>query len=416
MKYLFLADAPPMPGLTTGFGRVAMHLAKALTEAGHTVVQVAVNYTGGAHDYPWKLHPTTKEDPLGNDALSILTQSEMWDGIIALNDVWVLRRYHSIIHAVSRNAGTFEPPFYGYFPVDCEGWPSELVDALPYWAGVATYSEYGVNVLRQAGYQGSVTVIPHGVEPMADVEPLTLPAELGPSPWIVFRSDVNRRRKRYDLTISEFCEFAKNKPLPPHPTAPILWLHCAEEGDDLPIRDWYERCLKRTGYEYAQRPMIRSAHPNPSRHPYCQDAMLAAMYARADVYFTTTEAEGWGLCMVEAARYGALVVSAANSALTGLWEGCAVMIPPSGIRAETFGVAQFDRKGAIHQKRLSLEYPVYCPGDFASGLETAYQGGSAMEQLRKAAMVKWSQPEYHWGNIERRFVEWVSSPSPSHED
>lgn len=411
MRLLILADCPPLPSLTTGFGRVAYHLCKAFHDGGHEVTQFGINYQGQSHNYPWTIAQGAKDDPLGNDWLVTALTLQPWDAVIALNDAWVLRRWHSIVHAVTAKDSQKPVPFYGYFPVDCEGWPSELIDTMHHWAGVATYAEFGVDVIRRAGYDGPVSVIPHGQEPGLALGTLrdSLPKELGPTPWLVLRADVNRRRKRYDLTISEFCEFAKDKPLPPHPKAPILWLHCADEGDDLPIRDWYARCLAKTGVVYHQRPLLRSAtHGDPSAHPYLPDDVLRRLYATADVYFTTTEAEGWGLCMTEAAQQGALVVAGRNSVLGELWDGCAVLADPSGVRAETFGSTQYDRQGAPHLKRLAVEYPVYTPGTYATALDRAYRNNTHTRKLRQAGIDRWrGNPEYDWARIEELFRKWV---------
>ena len=72
MHILILADAPPMPGLTTGFGRVAAHLCQALVDGGHQVTQMAINYPQKTqHPYPWAMLTTKQSDPLGNDQLEI---------------------------------------------------------------------------------------------------------------------------------------------------------------------------------------------------------------------------------------------------------------------------------------------------------------------------------------------------------
>lgn len=410
MNILLLADVPPMPSITTGFGRVAGHLAKALHDAGNQVTQLALNYHDEPHNYPWQLVAPPPNDPLGNDWLVEAMRSP-WEAVVALNDAWVLRRWHSIIHSVAINLGTDPAPFYGYFPVDCDGWPSELVDTMHLWAGVATYAQYGVDVVRAAGYSGPIAIIPHGQEPGLAQENLrhALPQSLGPSPWLVLRTDVNRRRKRYDLTISEFCEFAKDKPLPPHPRAPILWLHCADEGDDLPVREWYSRCLERTGFTFAQRPLLRSANAStPWEHPHVPDDVLKRLYATADVYLTTTEAEGWGLCMTEAAQQGALVIAGDNSVLSELWHDCALLVPQCGVRAESFGISQLDKDGNIYQKRLVLNYPVHPIGGYARALDRAYRDNARVRHLRKAGLEKWRfNPAYDWNRIEALFQDWV---------
>jgi glycosyltransferase involved in cell wall biosynthesis len=408
MHILVLADAPPMPGLTTGFGRVAAHLCQALVDGGHTVTQVAINYLQKAqHSYPWRLLTTKAADPLGNDQLVGLIKRFKPDAVVGFNDIWVCNRWFSILWATCKNSGIAQIPFFGYFPVDCAGYEPELARLLPHWAGVATYAPFGLQVLRAAGYQGDCAIIPHGIEPPLHPSRSLLPEPLKDA-WVVLRTDINRPRKRYDLTIQAFCEFAQGKPLPPEPGAPILWLHCADYGDDLPVREYYERTLARTGYAFEQRPLLRSHTAGDNHHPFCSDADLAAVYASANCYLQTSDAEGWGLCPVEASQYGATVIVGNHSVHADLWPGRAFMVDPIDSRSETFGLLQIDKAGQVRQVRTALDYPVVSSHDYARALEQAYSNPDLCQQYQQRAREHWQSSSFQWPAIEQQFRDWIS--------
>ena len=410
MHILILADAPPMPGLTTGFGRVAAHLCQALVDGGHQVTQMAINYPQKTqHPYPWAMLTTKQSDPLGNDQLVKLIKRFRPDAVLGFNDIWVCNRWFSILWATCKNLEIPQIPFLGYFPVDCAGYESELTRLLPHWAGVATYSQFGLGVLQASGYSGDCAIIPHGIEPRVNVSPMRglLPEPLQQS-WIVLRTDINRSRKRYDLTIQAFCEFAMDKPLPPAPGAPILWLHCADYGDDLPVREYYERTLAKTGHTFNQRPMLRSQTSGHNQHPFCSEADLGAIYATADCYLQTSDAEGWGLCPVEASLQGASIIVGNHSIHQDLWQDCAFMVDPIDHRSETFGLLQIDQHGSIQQVRTALEYPVVSSHDYAKALELAYSQPAQAEQYRQNALAQWQSSRFQWPVIEQQFRDWVA--------
>lgn len=407
MHLLVLADCPPLPGLTTGFGRVAAHLCQALVDGGHHVTQMAINYhQQHQHSYPWQLITTSPKDYLGNDQLVKLLKRFKPDAVIGFNDIWVCNRWFSIVWSSAKAAGLDPVPFLGYFPVDCAGYEPQLVKSLPYWSSVATYTQFGKSVLSQAGYQGECAVIPHGVEPVQPVQPMALPDQLKDA-WIVLRTDINRSRKRYDLTIQAFCEFAKDKPLPPEPGAPVLWLHCADFGDDLPVREYYERCLARTGTRFEQRPLMRSQVGGYNQHPFCSDQTLASIYAAASCYLQTSDAEGWGLCPMEASQHGALVIAGNHSVHSELWQDCALLVDPVDYRAETFGLLQITTQGKPIQVRSALEYPVVQSIGYAQALEVAYSHTPLVQQLKSNAAQRWQQSRFQWPVIEAQFRDWL---------
>jgi hypothetical protein len=327
---------------------------------------------------------------------------------VGFNDLWVCNMYFAVVWSTAKAT-----PFYGYFPIDARGLEPRLVGHLHRWAGVATYAEFGRTVLRDAGYDGPCAVIPHGVDQHPPAKSLrdSMPPEVRDG-WLVVRADINRRRKRYDLAISAFCEFSKGKPLP-RDGGPVLWLHCADYGDDLPVRQWYEQELAKTGQRFEDRPLLRSQTQGHNLHPYASDEFLRRLYATADCYLQTTDAEGWGLCAVEASQQGAVVVAGAHSVHSELWGGAAVLLEPVGWRAETIGLFALGAEGKPSQVRTAVEYPVFTHHAYVAGLEMAYSDRPFAEHLKGNAATRWAEPRFQWTTIEGQFREWVGIGHPN---
>ncbi len=406
MRVLFLADCPPIGPVTTGFGRVAAHIGKALTEAGAEVVQVAINHRSGTPPYPWQFRPTNDRDKLGCHGLIQAVRQEDWDLILGFHDLWVCNLWYLLAKAVRQQHDKPLIPFYGYFPVDALAYGADLTRWLPEWAGAATYSEFGRQVIRDAGYDGPLEVIPHGVDtlpaPTSDIR-ATLPQRFQDS-WIVFRHDVNRPRKRYDLAIQAFVEFAKDKPLPPDPKAPILWLHTGDPGDCLPVRAYYERCLNATGYAFDQRPLLLTHGSKPGQHPYADEQTISNILAGVDCYLQTSDAEGWGLCPVEAAAAGCPVIVGRHSVHTELWTGAAAMVEPVGHQGYAFDIPS--PIGGEPSKTV-VQYPVLLARDYAAALESVYAYPAAANRRAARAKARFTSPRFQWGRIETQFQHWM---------
>jgi hypothetical protein len=197
--------------------------------------------------------------------------------------------------------------------------------------------------------------------------------------WIVLRTDINRPRKRYDLAIQAFCQFSAGKPVAGEPGAPLLWLHCAAEGDDLPIIDWYDRCLAESGQNPRDRPLLLKAgsDEHPDQHPYSSEAFMARLYMTANCYLQTSDAEGWGLGTVEASQHGAIAIVGNHSAHKDIWPGAAVMVEPVSTKSLSFALLKIQGGKLLHG-RHAVRYPVQTAEQYAEALEVAYRGGVAI--------------------------------------
>jgi len=417
-KILFLADSPPIGGHCTGFGRVARHIGYVLAEMGE-VTQIAINFYGADPDwenpYPWRFLSTSPQDPLGYQMLELVIKLHDWDLVLGFNDLWVTNIWYRIITGVARSVGKEPPQFYGYFPIDARGIPSAMAGQLEQYAGVATYTEWGRSELRKAGYRGPCTVIPHGVEPVEPVQRDRTWLQAYSNSWIVFRADVNRDRKRYDLTIRAFAQFCQGKPVPPEDRAPILFLHAGDPCDDLPIQEYYAAVMREFGQDPKQRPLLTTAEGRG--HPFAAEETLRKFYASADVYLQTTDAEGWGLCAIEAAQYGVPVILGRHSVHSEIWGNTACFVEPISWRGQSLSIHTLapnpDGAGSILQTQaIALTYPVCLAEDYATALDQLWQRPMLCQTLSIAAQTRWQDPAVQWPMVERQFRVWVSGVIP----
>jgi len=405
MKILFIADCPPLGyNPHTGFGTVSYHLGTALYEAGHQVTQVAINYhTPQENAIPWRLVPVPQGVPIEQGIEQILDRGSDYDAVIGFNDLWVLNQWWKVV-------APHKVPFFGYFPVDSIYMDRDITRYLPWWHGVATYTEFGRLQLQDNGYTGPCQIIPHGLDPDVfqpkDRQQARLEVGLNDSTpnlmesFIVLNTNRNSHRKDIGLTIEAFALFAKGKPAPPVAGAPVLWLHMGDPDVGVPIRRLYNRLVP----DHELRPLIpfqRSSHPNVPHE------VLASYYSAADVFLSTSRGEGWGLCPFEAAFCGTPSILGNHSVHPELWpNGSAVLVDPTTYLWET--VAGINTILGTATPYL-VKRPVHNASDFAVALDSLYRNALLRESIAEAAMQQFKAAKYDWPSIKAKFVDWLNT-------
>ncbi|HKP91470.1 MAG TPA: glycosyltransferase, partial [Thermoleophilaceae bacterium] len=206
-----------------------------------------------------------------------------------------------------------------YCPIDWPELPSPVAAALARADAVALYTEFGRDLLRRSlGELGlaepALDVIPHPVDTTAFAGvPGARRRVLGDrhaGAFVVLNANRNIRRKRLDLTLRGFAEFARDRP------DAVLYLHSgpADRGYDL------TGLARELGI--AERMVVT---PHEGRRPRVSDERLNLVYNACDVGLNTADAEGFGLVAFEHAATGAAQVVPDHGPCAELWDGNALL-------------------------------------------------------------------------------------------
>ena len=295
-KILYCGDA----FVETGFGRVAENLLPALAEE-YEVVVMSTNYHGDPHSeakkykvYPALLHGS---DPFGSHRIAEIIQREKPDLIWVTNDIWIAINLWDQAKPLQEQFGF---KWFVYTPIDSYGLFPSLAAPMMEWNGLATYTEFGAKELRLAGYDKHIDVVGHGTDftKFFPMEKAKCRKELGvpEDVFIVFNGNRNQPRKRIDLTIKGFIEFAQDKP------DTRLWLHMGAKDMGWPIIELFQRVARDFGYDAAGKLILTS--PSFSTDNCLPIEQLNKVYNAVDIGVNTCIGEGWGLVNTEHAATG----------------------------------------------------------------------------------------------------------------
>lgn len=310
-KILYCGDC----AVQTGFGRVAESLLPKLAEK-HEIVVLAVNYWGDPHDLPFKLYPANVggSDPFGSHRLGEILQKEKPDLVLAVNDIWILNNLWRVAKPLKQRLGF---KWYGYFPTDSYGFFPEVFQECSQWDGMGTYTQFGLQEVQRAGCMEPCDVVPHGIDRnlFYKVDRLEARAQLGVDPdlFIVFNGNRNQPRKRIDLTIKGFIEFAKDKP------DARLWLHMGKKDQGWDIVPLFQRIARDNDYDATGKLILTSKDFDVTN---CLPVeRLNLVYNAVDIGVNTCLGEGWGLVNFEHAATGVAQVVPDHTSLKEIFFG-----------------------------------------------------------------------------------------------
>ena len=295
-KILYCGDV----GCQTGFGRVAEYLIPALAKE-HEVHALAVNYGGDPNEmqqvcqmYPAMAYGT---DPFGSDRIAELVQRIKPDLVWVTNDFWI---GINLWHQIKELKETIPFKFFCYTPIDSYGIYPETMPPTQEWDGLATYTRFGAEELEKAGYSKHIDIVGHGTDsakffPMDKMEcrkALGVPEDV----FIVFNGNRNQPRKRIDLTIKAFIEFALDKP------DARLWLNMGKKDMGWDLVPLFKRVARDMEYDSVGKLILTSsAFSTENCLPVEQ---LNQVYNAVDIGLNTCIGEGWGLVNTEHAATG----------------------------------------------------------------------------------------------------------------
>ena len=382
----------------TGFSRVIRSIFEPL-HANYELHQLAARYDGGPHDYPWKVYPAKSGDSVyGYDQVLPLIEQIRPDMVFLLYDIPFQIPFMKILRSAKPT-----PKIVVYSPVESGPIAPEIIQQLSGVSRYVLYTEYGkreiaasLAKLREQDPSfvfPSLNVIPHGVD-TDRFYPLTestseksdggsIPSrrliarkELGLDDkehlesFIVLNANRNMPRKRIDITIQGFAQFAMNKP-----KNVKLYLHMATEDSG-----WNVVILAKRYGIFDRLIMTRADNSRPE----FPDKQLNVLYNACDVGITTTTGEGWGMVTFEHAATRAAQIVPRHTSLADLWEGSAEFIEPS----------------------MKLTYPgnltdghIVTPEGVALALQRLYEDPNYTAELAEAAFANATRPELKWSSI-----------------
>jgi glycosyltransferase involved in cell wall biosynthesis len=293
MRLIFVGDSPTVD---TGFSRCTRAACAELHNAGHEVHVLGINESGDPHDYPYPIYPPRSlrdrsRSAFGMDRLPALSARLKPDVVVLLTDPWHVPAYL----AAFEDAGVECPPMVAWLAVDSKNHPNSA--ELNPLAHIVTWTQFAQDQLRAGGYTGPASIVPLGVDTSlfyprdraaarAELRAISGAEVFGPEDYIVGYVGRNQSRKRVDLLIGYFAEWITRYNI----RDAYLYLKVAptgESGCDIrSVATYYGKAVEGR--------LLVSAPPAGFGAP---DDLMPLVYSAMDVYLTTTQGEGWGLCV-----------------------------------------------------------------------------------------------------------------------
>lgn len=349
----------------------------------HEIHYLGIGYSGEViRDRGLTIYPT---NPKGGDVFAAFQAASLIEEIrpqlvFILHDIWMFEYYLRILGPYRDRL-----KIAAYIPLDGKIVNEKAAAALKDADRVIVYTEFAraefENAFARLG-QGfpPVNVIPHGVD-RERFFPLPGLREAGS--FMVLNASRPDRRKRLDLTIAGFAQFARDKP-----GNVKLCLHHAFFGqrEQERIHSW----IREFGVE-------DRVSVNPLGSGVRDDRELNLLYNACAVGINTSMGEGWGLVSFEHGTTGAAQIVPDHTACAELWRGRGELIPVDRSYVPEFSV--------LEMGEVSVE-------GVARALENLYGDSDRRRWLGEEAYRVAQSPAYSWDAIshlfERVFVELVA--------
>jgi len=353
---------------------------------GWEIDQLGVNYRGELRENGWRIHPNRHNgDRYGIAETIALAQRIAPDVAFVFNSFLGLPRYWEL----PSRLGPRRPALVAQCPLLGEAVDPRLVGRLAFFDRVAVLS-HGVkrhfeDCLSECVGTGyverapQIDVVPHGVDAslfyMRDSETRQhLKRSLfGPeASFVVLNANRREPRKRIDLTLLGFAQFARDKP-------PGVRLH-------LHMDDGPEPSLSTLACELgiADRVTIAASEG----HPQFTDWQLNDLYNACDVGLNTAAAEGFGMTSLEHAATGAAQIVPGHGVCAELWRDSAEVLAATPLP-----------DAEVRYTRQS----VVAAADLAAALQRLYECGDYRIALAEKGRRNALRPALQWAEIGRQW-------------
>ena len=383
-RILYCGDA----SVQTGFGRVAESLLPELAKK-HEVHVMATNWFGDPTEMQQycKMYPAMAggHDPFGSHRLPELIATIKPDLVFAINDIWVLKTLWA-------KAGPYKEQFgfkwYGYFPVDSYGFYPEVFDQCHEWDGMGTYTEFGLEEIRKTGCELPCDIVPHGINhshffPMDKAE-CRKSLGIDDNLFVVFNGNRNQPRKRIDLTIKGFIEFALDKP------DARLWLNMGTKDQGWDLVPLFKRVARDYGYDATGKLILTSKDFDTMRCLPIEK--LNEVMNACDIGINTCLGEGWGLVNFEHAA-----------------AGVAQLVPDhTSLREIFYDLPRINVESWETDRNYGLERGQISPHDLAKRLNYYYHNRDELIKAGQWCRDQLVQDKYKWTTIVEQLESIIS--------
>jgi glycosyltransferase involved in cell wall biosynthesis len=198
--------------------------------------------------------------------------------------------------------------------------------------------------------------------------------------FIVLNANRNQPRKRIDLTIKAFAEFAVDKP------NACLYLHMGEKDLGWDVRSLFDSEMSRKDLTSDSRLFMTSANIDYTNAP--PDELLNRIYNACDVGINTADGEGWGLIPFVHASCRKAQVVPNHTSCRDIWKGKALLT---------------DVAAWVRDKDLGVERGIIDVKDAAAQLTKLYSDKEFKQQVADDCYTVTQNPSYRWDRIAEGF-------------
>jgi D-inositol-3-phosphate glycosyltransferase len=376
----------------TGLTRVLESVMRRLADR-HEIHFLGIGYSGElVRDRGLTVYPT---NPKGGDVFAAFQAMRLFEElrpalVLVMHDLWMFDYYLRLF-------GPYRDRLKVVACIPLDGRIANAQDAAPLAQAdrVVAYTHFARAELEGAFRRlreqqadrdfPAVEVIPHGVD-RGRFHPLPEPEQakrrvFGDGPdvgesFVVLNASRPDRRKRVDLTVRGFAEFAAGKP----PNV-RLCLHHPVVGEAVD---------RELGSAIRECGLGGRLSVNPLGSEIVGDDELNLLYNACDVGINTAMGEGWGLVSFEHGAAGAAQIVPDHTACGELWRGRAELIPPARSYVPEFS---------------PLEMGEVSPQGVAHALEALYRDPARRQDLARAAVALARNPAYSWDAVAQQFED-----------
>ncbi len=387
-KMLYVGDFP----VPTGFGIVSKNLINTFRKH-YDVHVIGVNYFG---DYDpliegLKVYPASAGggEIYGFEKfLKLLTQLQP-EVCFVLNDIWIAMDYNKQIVEYNRLFPDNKTQFILYTPIDAENIKRDFIDMVTEFDHIVTYTEFGKEQLIIGGMSKKIHVIPHGVDSTKfkrmDKQSVKKAMKMKSDDFIVLNVSRNQPRKRLDMFFFIFAEWVKRYNLP---EGVRVYYHGALQDYGIDILQWCEYL--------GIKDRLAISRPDLTPTNGLTDEQMNMVYNSADVFFTTSAAEGWGLPVAEAMAVGVPCVLPRHSALMEWPEG-------NALYAECYPFPSLTDRG------LNTIHHLTEVDSAVEALHKLYTDEKFRKELGESSYQHMQNPKFKWDVIAKQFMEIIKN-------